>query len=155
MEHRSSGKLIRTMAAVVTGGIAFTGFAGSVGLIGGGLSFGPAISARLPLGSLVLAGLALLVFVAVPMTIAALAAARDNRFSGDAILGSGLLLVFWIAVQLAFIKTYSWFHPTYLAAAMVVLGLGWLMVRRRSRPTEASGSRHPSVTSLPGRATAG
>jgi hypothetical protein len=33
----------------------------------------------------------------------------------------------WIAVELAFIKAYSWFHPTYLVAAIVVLGLSWLM----------------------------
>src|SRR5215207_9510073 len=117
MEHRSGGKLVRVITAVVTGGIALTGFAGVVGLVGGGLTFGPAINARLPFGSLVLAGLALLVFVAVPMTLAALAAARDNRFSGDVVFASGLLLVLWIAVQLAFIKTYSWFHPTYLGAA--------------------------------------
>jgi hypothetical protein len=78
MENRSIGKIIRISAAVVTGGIALTGFAGVVGLIGGGLSFGPAINARLPFGSLVLAGLALLVFVAVPMTVAALAAEESS-----------------------------------------------------------------------------
>jgi hypothetical protein len=62
MEHRSGGKLIRIMTAVIPGAIALTGFAGVVGLIGGGLTFGSAINARLPFGSLVLAGLALLAF---------------------------------------------------------------------------------------------
>ena len=51
------------------------------------------------------------------------AALQDRRFAGDLVFASGLMLVLWIAVQLAFIKTYSWFHPTYLAAAIVVLGL--------------------------------
>ena len=107
MEYRSGGKLVRIIAAVVTGAIALTGFAGVVGLIGGDLTFGPAIDARLPFGSLVLAGLALLVFVAVPMTLAAVAVTRDNRFSYDVVFAAGLLLALWIAVQLAFIKTYS------------------------------------------------
>ena len=61
---------------------------------------------RPPFQSLVLAGLALLAFVALPMTIAALAAQQDRRFSGDLVFASGLMLVLWIAVQLAFIKTY-------------------------------------------------
>ena len=134
MRQRSSSTNIRIIAAVVTGAIALTGYAGTVGLVGGGLTFGPAIDARLPFQSLVLAGLALLAFVALPMTIAALAAQQDRRFSGDLVFASGLMLVLWIAVQLAFIKTYSWFHPTYLAAAIVVLGLGLADDRWPSRP---------------------
>ena len=63
------------------------------------------------------------------MTAAAVAAARDTRHSADIMFGAGMLLVAWIAVELAFIKVYSWFHPTYLVAAIVVLGLGWLMNR--------------------------
>lgn len=139
MKHSSTRTIIRIISAVVTGGIALTGYAGTVGLIGGGLSFGPAINARLPFQSLVVAGLALLAFVAVPMTIAALAVQHDHRFGGDLVFASGLVLVLWIALQLAFIKTYSWFHPTYLTAAIVVLGLGWLMNRWPSRPPRSAG----------------
>jgi hypothetical protein len=129
---------------VVAGVIVLAGYAGTVGLVGGGLTFGPAIDARLPFQSLVLAGLALLAFVALPMTIAALAAQQDRRFGGDLVFASGLMLVLWIAVQLAFIKTYSWFHPTYLTAAIVVLGLGWLMNRWPSRPPRSAvGERIP------------
>ena len=108
--------------------------------MGGGISFGDTIDARLPFGSLVLAGAALLAIVALPMTAAAIAAARDTRHSADIVFGAGLLLVAWIAVELAFIKAYSWFHPTYLVAAIVVLGLGWLMNRVPS-PT----ARHAEV----------
>jgi hypothetical protein len=71
------------------------------------------------------------------------------------VFASGLLLVLWIAVQLAFIQTYSWFDPTYLGAAAVVLGLAWLMIRRRSRPSEASGGRSSSAGRPLGRDTAG
>ena len=129
MSTPRTSKIIRVTSAVTTGIIAFSAYAGVVGLVGGGISFGDTIDARLPFGSLVLAGAGLLVIVALPMTAAAIAAARDTPRSADIVFGAGLLLVAWIAVELAFIKAYSWFHPTYLVAAIVVLGLGWLMNR--------------------------
>ena len=118
----------------MTGLIALSAYAGVVGLLGGGISFGETIDARLPFGSLILAGLALLAIVAVPMTIAAVAAAKAH-YGADLVFAAGLLLVVWIGVELAFIKAYSWFHPTYLAAAVAVLGLAWLMDRHGSADT--------------------
>jgi hypothetical protein len=129
MSPAGVGKIVRVTAAVITGVIALSGFAGVVGLLGGGISFGDRIDARLPFGSLFLAGLALLVIVAVPMTVASVAAGRGVRYGADIVFGAGLALVAWIAVELAFIEAYSWFHPTYLVAAIVVLGLGWLLNR--------------------------
>jgi hypothetical protein len=126
-------KIIRLTAALITGAIALSGYAGVVGLLGGGISFGDTIDARLPFGSLFVAGLALLAIVAVPMTVASVAAGRGMRHSADIVFGAGLVLVGWIAVELAFIKAYSWFHPTYLVAAIVVLGLSWLMNRPGSQ----------------------
>lgn len=126
------GKIVGVSSAVVTAAIALSGYAGVVGLVGGGISFGDAIDARLPFASLVLAGVALLVIVAAPMTVASVAAGRGSRHGAHLVFGAGLLLVAWIAVELAFIQAYSWFHPTYLVAATVVLGLGWLMDRTAS-----------------------
>ena len=129
------GKIVRVAAAVITGAIALSGYTGVVGLVGGGISFGDTIDARLPFpGSLFLAGLALLAIVAVPMTVASVAAGRGTRYGADIVFGAGLLLVAWIAVELAFIRAYSWFHPTHLGAAIVVLGLSWLMNRLLRRP---------------------
>ena len=140
MSKTGRGKIIRVASAVTTAVIALSGYAGVVGLMGGGISFGDTINARLPFGSLALAGAALLVIVAVPMTVAAIAAGRDTRHSADIVFGAGLVLVAWIAVELAYIKVYSWFHPTYLVAAIVVLGLGWLMNSVAS-PTTARQAR--------------
>ena len=123
--------------------------------MGGGISFGDTINARLPFGSLVLAGAALLAIVALPMTAAAIAAARDTRRSADIVFGAGLLLVAWIAVELAFIKAYSWFHPTYLVAAIVVLGLGWLMNRAASPTARQAEVRMPRPLICPSRPAAG
>ena len=147
MSTPRSGKIIRVTSAVTTGIIAFSAYAGVVGLVGGGISFGDTIDARLPFGSLVLAGAALLSIVALPMTAAAIAAARDTRRSADIVFGAGLLLVAWIAVELAFIKAYSWFHPTYLVAAIAVLGLGWLMNRVPS-PTARQPRSEPRLSQL-------
>jgi hypothetical protein len=57
------------------------------------------------------------------------AAAKNTRHSPDLVFAAVLLL------ELAFIKAYSWFHPTYLAAAVAVLGLAWLMDHAGSMPT--------------------
>ena len=137
------GKDVRVTSAVATGAIALSGYAGAVGLLSGGISFGPAVDARLPFGSLVLAGVALLLVVAVPMTVASVAAGRGTRHAPDLVFGAGLLLVAWIAVELAFIKVYSWFHPSYLVAAIVVLALGWLMCRTNAPEVQSSGPEPP------------
>ena len=120
---------VQIITAVVAGVTALSGYAGVVGLVGGGLSFGPEIDARLPFDSLVLAGFALLCFVALPMTVATVVSLRPSRFTNDLVYGAGLLLVAWIGIELAYIKVYSWFHPTYLAVAVVVLALGWALER--------------------------
>ena len=132
MKPAGVGRFVRFPAAVITGAVALSGYAGVVGLLGGGISFGDTIDARLPFGSLFLAGLALLAIVAVPMTVASVAAGRGMRYGADIVFAAGLALVAWIAGELAFIQAYSWFHPTYLVAAIVVLGLGWLMNRTAS-----------------------
>ena len=157
MGTTASNKIIRVTAAAMTGLIALSAYAGAVGLLGGGISFGDTIDARLPFDSLLLAGLALLAIVAVPMTLAAIAAVKGTPHSRDLLFAAGLLLVVWIGVELAFIKAYSWFHPTYLAAAVMVLGLGWLMdhqgsapIRRAADNDDPAAERRPS--GLPRRA---
>jgi hypothetical protein len=61
MNTAGADKIVRVTAAAVTDAIALSGYAGVVGLLGGGISFGDSIDARIPLGSLFLAGMALLV----------------------------------------------------------------------------------------------
>jgi hypothetical protein len=135
--------------AALTGLIALSAYAGVVGLVGGGISFGETINARLPYQSLFLAGMALLLVVAAPMTAAAVACIRDLDYATELVIGAGLLLVAWIAVELAFIKSYSWFHPTYLALAILVLLCGWSLERadRSNAPSTTSWQSHPQVRS--------
>jgi predicted tellurium resistance membrane protein TerC len=79
--------------------------------------------------------MALLLVVAVPMTGAAVGCIRDLGYASELVIGAGLMLVAWIAVELAFIKSYSWFHPTYLGLAIMVLISGWLLERTDRMPS--------------------
>lgn len=143
---RLSSVSLHRIAAVFTGFVAFSAYAGVVGLVGGGLSFGEEIDARLPFDSLPFAGLALLLWVAVPMTAASWAAARRVRRADEVVEAAGVVLVGWIAVELAFIQVYSWFHPTYLALAIITLGLAWA-IRRAPADAEAPTGLTPSLPS--------
>ncbi len=70
--HRQrSGGLLRGSALLLTALTALLAFAGAIGLVGGGTDFGETVNSRLPLDSPVLAGVALAVFVGVPMAVAA------------------------------------------------------------------------------------
>jgi hypothetical protein len=112
--------------------MAISAAAGAVGLAGGGIDFGEPITSRLPFHSYPLAGAALLLSVAVPMGVAAVAAAREHPRAGTIALTSGALLIGWIVVQLAVIRTYVWLQPACIAWGLTVMALGWRL--RRSRP---------------------
>ncbi len=96
---------------------------GAIGLVSGVISFGHDVDARLPLESAPLAGIALAVVVAIPLTTLACRAARGDARTDQEMMIAGLLIVGWIVVQLVFIRTFSWFHPAYVAlgAAMVLV----------------------------------
>jgi hypothetical protein len=133
--------------AALTGIIPLSAYAGVVGLVGGAISFGETINARLPYQSLFLAAMALLLVVAAPMTAAAVACLPELHYASVLVIGAGLLLVAWIAVELAFIKSHSWFHPTYLGLAMLVLISGWLLERAGPANSQWTASQ-PAVPQL-------
>lgn len=68
----------RTGVAVFAAIIAFSAYAGAIGLVSGGLSLGE-FTARLPFGSPVLGGIALALIVAVPSTWLAWLSRRRSR----------------------------------------------------------------------------
>ena len=106
--------------------VAVSAGGGALGLTTGGLMLDDRSTARLPFHSPVLGGLALAVVVAVPFTALAASAWRGSARTDELALGSGVLLVGWILVELAFIRTISFFHPLYL----VIGGLFVLSGRR-------------------------
>jgi hypothetical protein len=102
---------------------------GAWGLATGGLGLGPTLEARLPWGSTVVAGAALAVLVALPNVALATVAARGNRHTGLVGIVVGAAMVLWIAVELAFIRELSFFHPLYVVVGCVMVWAGARAVR--------------------------
>lgn len=120
--------------AVVAAAMAVAAGAGAVGFFAGWIDMGEPIMSRLPFGSAVVAGLALFVVVAVPMAVAAVLTWRGSPSADAALVGAGLLLVGWIAVEVLFIRTYAWLQPVCAAYGLLVAGLGWGHLRRHPIP---------------------
>jgi hypothetical protein len=105
---------------------------GAYGLATGWLDLDATTTSRLPWGSTVVGGIALASVVAVPNTVVAVAAWRRDPRYGRASIASGALLVGWIAVELAFIRELSFFHPLYAGIGLVQVLLGARQVSRRA-----------------------
>jgi hypothetical protein len=123
--ERPSFPTIRAVAAV--NAVAAAG--GAWGLVSGAIGIGPRLEARLPWQSPTLGGVALLLAVAVPNAVLAVLAWRDDRRTGPAAVATGVLLVVWILVELAFLRELSFFHPLYVAVGLLLVWLG-----RRAAP---------------------
>lgn len=118
------------LLATCAGVNALSAWFGVLGLVGGGLSFGAELDARLPFDSLVLAGLALAAVVAVPSTVLAVLAWRGDPRTPAATVVVGVLLIAWIVVQLAFLQSFSFFQPLYAAIGLAFLVTGQVLGRR-------------------------
>ena len=65
--RRPRSGLLRRSAALLTALTGLLAFAGAIGLVGGATDLGDTVTSRLPLGSPVLASVALALFVGVPV----------------------------------------------------------------------------------------
>jgi hypothetical protein len=117
--------------AVFTGLIALSALAGALAISSGIIDFGPAIDERLPFDSPQFAAFALLVVVALPMTVAEWYAMTGHPHSRQAAIAAGALLIGWIGVEVGVIHTFSWLQPVMAAAGAAVLAAG-LFGRRAS-----------------------
>ncbi|MDS1115682.1 hypothetical protein RD149_18180 [Gordonia westfalica] len=123
--HRQRSGLLRGSALLLTALTALLAFAGAIGLVGGGTDFGETVNSRLPLDSPVLAGVALAVFVGVPMAVAAWLVYR--RSDDDAVWVSvvaGGWLIGWIVVQLLVLRTFSFMQAVCVGVGIVLIALG-------------------------------
>lgn len=118
------GRRHRLGLATYAGFIAVSAYFGTVGLCTGWLALGPKLDARLPFDSPVFGGIALAVIVGVPATLVAVLAWRAHPRSRDAATLDGLLLIGWIAVELAFIREFSALQAIYVAAGLGLIAAG-------------------------------
>jgi hypothetical protein len=105
---------------------------GAVGLATGTVGLDDNLNARLPFASPVFGAIALALLVAVPFALVAVLAWRGDERADLAATAAGLVLVGWIAVQLAFLRSLSFFHPFYVAMGCVFVWLGRSSLRRRA-----------------------
>jgi hypothetical protein len=119
----TTGHQHRAGLAIFAAIIAFSAYAGAIGLVSGGLSLGD-VTSRLPFGSPVLGGIALALIVAVPSTYLAWLAWRADPRTDAAALIVGVLIIGWIVVELAFIREFSFFHPLYLVVGAALIWIG-------------------------------
>jgi hypothetical protein len=122
----------RTVVGAVAAFNALSAGFGGYGLATGWLELDTTAASRLPWDSTVVGGLALAAVVAVPNAAVAVAALRRDPRYGRASIASGALLVGWIAVELAFIRELSFFHPLYAGIGLVQMWLGARQVSHRA-----------------------
>jgi hypothetical protein len=111
----------RRRLALFAGVNAVAAWAGAGGVMTGRLELGREIDARLPFASPVVAGLALAVVVALPLSVVAGLAWRGDAATPEAAAVAGFLLVGWIGIQLLFIQEFSFFHPAYVTVGAVLV----------------------------------
>ena len=118
----------RPALAAGSGLVAFGAFGGGVSLMVGWIDIGDSLSERLPFSSPVFGGLALMLIVGLPFSMVCRRAWVGDRRAGVTAFVAGVLLVGWIIVQLAFIRSVSFLHPMFL-----VIGVCFTMIGFRSR----------------------
>jgi hypothetical protein len=89
---------------------------------------------------------ALALAVALPNAVLAVLALRGDARTGTVSTLAGGGLVLWIAVQLAFIRELSPFHPFYVAVGLLQV---WLGARLRPGRAAAGGSRRRAAPRSP------
>ena len=121
------GKAVRSWLVMLSGCTAILAVGGAIGLATGGMPLDQPAMSRMPWHSTAVAAVALLLVVAVPMTVSAALAHRDHPMWGRSAVLAGALLVGWIAVEIAIIRELSWLQAIFAVIGVVVL---WLGLRR-------------------------
>lgn len=123
----------RLLVAVATFN-ALAAWAGGLGMVLGVLDLGEDLDSRLPFGSLVFAGVALVAIVAIPSTVLAWAGWTGSDRTPEIAAVAGALLVGWIVVQIVVLRAFSLLQPVYLAVGVYLLGAsGHVRLGRRCR----------------------
>ncbi|GAB1516695.1 hypothetical protein [Actinophytocola sp. KF-1] len=110
--------------ALLAGFVAVNALAGSVLMAVGIVDLGNTVTARLPFESTAFAAIALAMVVGVPMAVVTILAATGDARTAEAAMIAGGLLVGWIGVQLALIRTFSLLQPVMLITGAAVFLAG-------------------------------
>ena len=125
-EATHAGRSSRPRSALATLAVAnaLAAFGGAIGLATGALALESDVDRRLPFASPVFGGIALAVIVGLPSTAVALLAWRGDDRANAATRAVGVVLIGWIAVELVFLRSLSFFHVFYVAMGALFVWLG-------------------------------
>jgi hypothetical protein len=101
--------------------------------VSGALDFGRSITDRLPFDSPNLAGLALAATVGFPFTVLTVLAGRNDPRTNGAAISAGVVLIGWIVVQVAVIRSFSILQPICVIVGLAFVWVGIPSNTRRVR----------------------
>ena len=79
--------------------------------------------------------------MAVPNAALVVVALRRGRYTGLVGIAVGTAMVAWIVLELAFIRELSFFHPLYVTIGLLMVWLGFRLVRVPPRKTPREDGR--------------
>jgi fermentation-respiration switch protein FrsA (DUF1100 family) len=97
---------------------ALAAWAGVIGLLTGNIDFGETLDDRLPFDNLTLAGVALAVIVAIPLSALSWSAWTGHRRTNEVSLLVGIALIGWIVLQVVILRSLSLFQALYLGVGV-------------------------------------
>ncbi|MGG5260875.1 hypothetical protein [Phycicoccus avicenniae] len=112
--------------------VALNAVYGAVGLMVDGMGMPKEWLEHLPVDSWLLPGVALLLSVAVPQALAAVAAWRGGGNAPRAGLLAGVALVLWIVVQVLVLQRYFFLQPVIAGLGLLEVALAVAWSRRRA-----------------------
>jgi hypothetical protein len=113
--------------------IAANAYFGGIGLIRDGMGMPDAWLESTPFDSWVLPGIALLLVIAVPMTIAAALEITESPYAYRASVAVGVVQMLWILAQLVVLRQFFFLQPLLFVLGATVVALAWLAHRRPTR----------------------
>jgi pimeloyl-ACP methyl ester carboxylesterase len=112
-------------------------WAGVIGLLTGDIDFGDTLDERLPFDNLAVAGAALAVIVAIPLSVLAWLAWSGHRRTNEMSLLVGIALLGWIVLQVLILRSVSLFQAVYLGVGVYFVDASHLV--RWSRASRSIG----------------
>ena len=110
--------------------VALNAVYGGISLMINGMGMPDEWLARTPFDSWLWPGVFLVLIIAIPMTVAALAETFRARWAYAASVVAGAAQIGWIVAQLIVLQRYFFLQPILLVAGAAVLALAWLAHRR-------------------------
>lgn len=123
--NKSTGKLIHHVLGILLLLVAINAFAGGYYGLSGAKDVPTEWLKGSPFHNYFIPSLILFVCVGGSAFFAAIVVFRQHRTARKAAFICGIIILFWLAIQVAIIGYVSWMQPTTAVAAILILLLTW------------------------------